>query len=75
MVLNNTNFGLCADVCEWHDFFTNRGQYLGSTPGLKGTTSFSRKLVSDPFFSRMMDGDWVEQANGEAELNLPRLRD
>ncbi len=74
VVLNNTNFGLCADVCEWHDFFTNHGQYLGSTPGLKGITSFSRKLVSDPFFSRMMGGDWVEQANGESEVDTLQIR-
>lgn len=70
VILNNTNLGLCADVCDWQDFFTNRGQYLGSTKGLKGLTSFSRKLVSDHFFSRMMAGDWVEQANGEIAVDI-----
>ena len=69
VILNNTNLGLCADVCDWQDFFTNRGQYLGSTKGLKGLTSFSPKLVSDQFFSRMMGGDWVEQANREIAVD------
>lgn len=70
VILNNTNFGLCADVCDWQDFFTHRGQYLGSTLGWKGATSFTRKLVSDRFFYRMMAGDWVEQANGEIAVDI-----
>lgn len=74
VVLNNTNFGLCADVCDWQDFFTNRGQYLGSTPGVKGLTSFSRKLISDQFFSRMMGGDWLEQVNGEITIDTHQMR-
>lgn len=74
VMLAGVNFGLCTSICECHDFFTNRGQYLGSTLGWKGATSFTRKLVSDPFFSRMMGGDWVEQANGESEMDTLQIR-
>lgn len=75
VMLAGVNFGLCTSICEWHDFFTNRGKYLGSTLGWKGATSFTRKLVSDQFFYHMMGGDPVIQPNGKAELNIIRIRD
>ncbi len=75
VMLAGVNFRLCTSICEWHDFFTHRGQYLGSTLGWKGATSFTRKLVSDRFFYRMMGGDPVIQPNGKVELNIIRIRD
>jgi hypothetical protein len=45
LVLSGTNFGNCAG-CEWEDFYTPDGRYLGSTAGIYKDSGFRRKTLS-----------------------------
>lgn len=71
----NANFGNCRG-CEWTDFFTNQGKYVASTgSGVYGRTSFVHKLISNKLYDRIMDGEWVEQEDGEISIDIFRTRD
>lgn len=71
----STNFGNCYG-CEWSDFFTNRGKYIGSTGSdVYGRTSFLHKNISDALYDRIMNGEWIEQDDGEVSIEIYRVRD
>lgn len=73
--LDSTNYGNCIG-CEWQDAFTDQGQYVWSTRGYKGTTSFKRKLITGKFFGQLMEqSDGVAQANGAARISISRWPD
>ena len=42
--LENTNLGNCK-ICEWNDYFDEKGEYVGSEKGMYGNTSFVRKFL------------------------------
>lgn len=56
IVLSGTNFGNCREGCEWLDFFTGNGKYLGSTPNLAKASTFRRRDIyrSSPKLARKL---------------------
>jgi hypothetical protein len=45
VVLQGSNFGSCSEGCEWYDFFTSDGRYLGSTTHIARSSSFKRRDI------------------------------
>jgi hypothetical protein len=43
--LTSSNLGNCK-TCEWHDFFSEFGTYIGSSTWVGSTTSFKRKSIT-----------------------------
>lgn len=43
--LKSTNLSNCH-ICEWSDYFDNKGIYIGSEKGMAGKTSFLKKNLS-----------------------------
>lgn len=70
VVLDSTDYNNCRD-CEWSDVFTSAGQYVWSTRGYKGTTSFKRKLITYKLFVHFVEhSDWTVQANGKVDISI-----
>lgn len=53
--LESGNLGNCK-ICEWSDYFSESGRYLGSEQGLAGKTSFSRRLIRRKELQRIKEG-------------------
>ena len=70
VMLESTDYNNCRG-CEWSDVFTSEGQYIWSTRGYKGTTSFKRKLITDKLFVHFVEhSDWTVQANGKVDISI-----
>jgi len=72
--LYSTNFGLCRNGCEWSDFFTAQGKYLGSTGGHRGMISFPLRYIGYPLYDHILSGDWIEQADDQSSIHINRVR-
>jgi hypothetical protein len=53
--LESGNMGNCK-ICEWSDYFSESGRYLGSEQGLSGKTSFSKRLLRQKELQPIKDG-------------------
>ncbi len=73
IVLEGTNFAMCKEDCEWHDYFASSGAFLGSSGTEFGATNFKSAPISDSAFDKLgfvltPQGRFVELKR----VNLPR---
>jgi hypothetical protein len=60
--LKNSNLGNCA-ICEWSDYFNQKGQYIASTNGMPNETSFKKRNLSKELERELFLGVIANQIN------------
>lgn len=60
--LGSSSLGSCK-TCEWYDFFSDSGVYIGSSEWMKSKTSFNRKILARNIERKLLHSNRIRDIN------------